>query len=73
MRIDVHEGINLVPTRNCASVLAQNTSGTLNRISNGSPHMPHATQGSLGEYGLEVEIHHMLILDQNTFEGEFLY
>lgn len=71
MRIDVHEGINLVPTRPCASVCAQNFSGTLNRIPNSVSSM-NTNQGSLGEYGLEVEIHNMLILDQNTFEGKFL-
>ncbi|VVC45761.1 Hypothetical protein CINCED_3A017720 [Cinara cedri] len=73
MRIDVHEGINVVPARISASTSAQN-------ITNGGNHrsIPHTTsttnntQGPLSigsnEYGLEVEIHNMLILDQNTFE-----
>lgn len=75
MRIDVHEGINLVPARISASTSAQN-------VTNGGNHrsLPHNSltannaQGPLSiggnEYGLEVEIHNMLILDQNTFEGK---
>ncbi|XP_050444479.1 DNA damage-binding protein 1 [Adelges cooleyi] len=72
MRIDVHEGINLVPARPSASTNAQNVSGAVsNRIPSNSS-TANSNQGSLNignsEYGLEVEIHNMLILDQNTFE-----
>jgi len=75
MRIDVHEGINLIPSRPSASTSAQNVSGIINnRIANLSAG-GSSSQGpiSIGnnEYGLEVEIHNMLILDQNTFEGNF--
>lgn len=73
MRIDVHEGINLVPARPSASTTAQNVSGAIsNRIPN-SVSAANSNQGPLNignsEYGLEVEIHNMLVLDQNTFEG----
>lgn len=74
MRIDVHEGINLVPARISASTNAQNvTNGSSHRIPNNTSTLNNI-QGPLAigsnEYGLEVEIHNMLILDQNTFEGE---
>jgi hypothetical protein len=76
MRIDVHEGINLVPARPSASTSAQNTSGAINsRMPNSTS--ANSNQGPLSigssEYGLEVEIHNMLVLDQNTFEGKFIY
>lgn len=75
MRIDVHEGINLVPARPSASTSAQNVSGIINhRIPNNSSAV-NSNQAPLSigssEYGLEVEIHNMLVLDQNTFEGKF--
>jgi len=77
MRIDVHEGINLVPARTSASTTAQNTSGAINSRLPNSTSIANSNQGplSLGgsEYGLEVEIHNMLIIDQNTFEGKFIY
>lgn len=76
MRIDVHEGINLVPARPSASTSAQNVSGAIShRIPNASA--VNSNQGPLSigsnEYGLEVEIHNMLVLDQNTFEGDFIF
>lgn len=77
MRIDVHEGINLVPARPSASTSAQNVSGAINhRIPNNASSV-NSSQGPLSigssEYGLEVEIHNMLVLDQNTFEGDYYY
>lgn len=77
MRIDVHEGINLVPARPSASTTAQNISGIINnRIPNNSSAV-NSNQGPLSigssECGLEVEIHNMLVLDQNTFEGNFYF
>lgn len=75
MRIDVHEGINLVPARPSASTSAQNTSGAINNRMPINASTVNSNQGPLSigssEYGLEVEIHNMLVLDQNTFEGEF--
>lgn len=76
MRIDVHEGINLVPARPSASTTVQNVSGAIsNRLPNNAS-VVNSNQGPLSigsaEYGLEVEIHNMLILDQNTFEGKFI-
>ncbi|XP_027838000.2 DNA damage-binding protein 1-like isoform X1 [Aphis gossypii] len=72
MRIDVHEGINLVPARSSASTSAKNTSGAINSRLPNSASVSNSNQGpsSLGgsEYGLEVEIHNMLVLDQNTYE-----
>lgn len=75
MRIDVHEGINLVPARPSASTTAQNVSGAINNRTPINSSAITSNQGPLSigssEYGLEVEIHNMLVLDQNTFEGEF--
>jgi len=75
MRIDVHEGINLVPARPSASTSAQNISGAINNRIPCNSLALNSNQGPLSiggsEYGLEVEIHNMLILDQNTFEGKF--
>jgi len=77
MRIDVHEGIHLIPARSSASTIAKNTSGAINsRLPNSasvanSNQRPLSLEGS--EYGLEVEIHNMLVLDQNTFESKFIY
>jgi len=77
MRIDVHEGINLVPARPSASTSAQNISGAINNRMPSSSSAVNSNQGPLNigssEYGLEVEIHNMLVLDQNTFEGEFFF
>lgn len=74
MRIDVHEGINLVPARPSASTSAQNVSGAINHRIPNSTSTVNSNQGPLSigssEYGLEVEIHNMLVLDQNTFEGK---
>jgi len=76
MRLDVHEGINLVPARPSVSTSAKNISGTTNsRLRNvtsvaSSSQGPSNLRGS--EYGLEVEIHSMLVLDQNTFDGKFI-
>lgn len=76
MRIDVHEGINLVPARPSASTTAQNISGAVNHRVPNNAISGNSNQGPLSigssEYGLEVEIHNMLVLDQNTFEGKFL-
>lgn len=75
MRIDVHEGINLVPARPSASTTAQNVSGAINNRMPINSSAVTSNQGPLSigssEYGLEVEIHNMLVLDQNTFEGEY--
>lgn len=75
MRIDVHEGINLVPARPSASTSAQNISGAINNRMPNNTSVVNSNQGPLSigssEYGLEVEIHNMLVLDQNTFEGDF--
>jgi len=77
MRIDVHEGINLVPARPSASTSAQNISGAINNRMPNNASALNSNQGPLSignsEYGLEVEIHNMLVLDQNTFEGEFFF
>lgn len=77
MRIDVHEGINLVPARPSASTSAQNVSGVFNHRIPNSISTINSNQGPLtiggNEYGLEVEIHNMLVLDQNTFEGKFFF
>lgn len=74
MRIDIHEGINLVPARPSASTSAQNVSGSLNNRVQNNAVCVNSNQAPINlgsnEYGLEVEIHNMLILDQNTFEGE---
>lgn len=71
MRIDVHEGINLVPARSSASTSAQNVSGAINhRIPNNTLVVNSNQSMGNSEYGLEVEIHNMLVLDQNTFKGK---
>lgn len=66
MRVDTLDGGNLCPARPSASTQAQSTShSSLNSLSmvnkNNCPYLP--------DMGTEVEIHNLLIIDQNTFEG----
>lgn len=68
MRMDTLEGGILCPSRQSASTQAQSSSqSTLSTLSmvnkNNGPIMP--------EMGTEVEVHNLLIIDQNTFEGKF--
>lgn len=74
MRIDVQEGLNLVPARTSASTLAKNVVNS-NRSVECTSVIPNGNQGLLNldgtlEFGLEVEVHNMLILDQTSFDGE---
>ena len=66
MRIDALDGGTLCASRPSASTLVQSSSqSTLSSLSivnkNNCPCLP--------ELGTEVEIHNLLIIDQNTFEG----
>ncbi|XP_075223029.1 DNA damage-binding protein pic [Lycorma delicatula] len=66
MRIDQLESVGSSPTRPSASTQAQSTSSsTLGLLLKpGST----ATAAASMEYGLEVEVHNLLIIDQHTFE-----
>lgn len=65
VRIDIQDSQGLVPARPSASTQAQNIS-----TSNGSLLKPPgaSTIPNNAEFGLEVEVYNLLIIDQNTFE-----
>ena len=70
MRVDALDGGNICPARPSASTQAQSTShSSLTSLSmvnkNNCPYLP--------DMGTEVEIHNLLIIDQNTFEGNLEY
>lgn len=64
-RLDVQEPTGLAVVRECASTRAQFTSNSLQTsvqvTKQSGPNQPP-------EYGIEVEVHHFLLLDQHTFE-----
>lgn len=65
MRIDVQESAGLTPVRPSASTQAQSTTtSTLGSLSILKP----GTTNTATEFGLEVEVHNLLIIDQHTFE-----
>lgn len=66
MRTDIQDATGLVPSRPSASTQTQNVTSS-NNI--GSLSKPGAgTSGTSTEFGQEVEVHNLLIIDQNTFE-----
>lgn len=66
VRMDIQDSIGLVPSRPSASTQTQNITSSSNA---GSLPKPGAgTSGSTAEYGQEVEVHNLLVIDQNTFE-----
>lgn len=66
MRMDIQDSSGLMPSRPSASTQTQNVTSSSNV---GSLAKPGAgTSGSNTEFGQEVEIHNLLIIDQNTFE-----
>lgn len=65
MRIDIQESAGLTPVRPSASTQAQSTTtSTLGSLSILKP----GTTNTATEFGLEVEVHNLLIIDQHTFE-----
>lgn len=66
MRLDMQESGGPIPVRSSASTQAQSsttsTMGTLSIIKPG-------TTNTSAEYGIEVEVHNLLVIDQHTFEG----
>ncbi|ENN77681.1 hypothetical protein YQE_05832, partial [Dendroctonus ponderosae] len=70
-RIDIQDSTGLSPVRQSASTMTQavtvssNASGSAVNKSGGSSSV---VAGAAAEYGQEVEIHNLLIIDQNTFE-----
>lgn len=66
MRMDIQESAGLIPSRPSASTQTQNVTSSSNV---GSLPKPGAGSSvSNVEFGQEVEIHNLLIIDQNTFE-----
>lgn len=64
-RTDIHDGSGLTPSRPSASTLTQ----TITTSSNMSLLKPGAGLSNINnEYGHEVEIYNLLVIDQNTFE-----
>lgn len=72
MRMDVHTRSGLAPARQSASTQAQSISSSSNI---GGAHNlkagPTASINTPAEFGQEVEVHNLLIIDQHTFEGNF--
>lgn len=65
MRVDVMGDIGLRNGGTCASLGAHSTSSAVTTSSLLKPSMPPPP-----ELGQEVETHNLLIISQNTFEGE---
>lgn len=66
LRTDIQDSAGLIPSRPSASTQTQNITSSSNV---GSLPKPGAgTSASTAEFGQEVEIHNLLIIDQNTFE-----
>lgn len=66
LRTDIQDSAGLIPSRPSASTQTQNVTSSSNV---GSLPKPGAgTSASTAEFGQEVEIHNLLIIDQNTFE-----
>lgn len=63
-RMDIQDSTGLIPSRPSASTQTQNVTTS----SNMSLLKPGAGASSINEFGHEVEIHNLLIIDQNTFE-----
>lgn len=66
MRTDVQDAAGLNPPKPSASTQTQNVTSS-NSIGS-LPKSGVGTSGSYTEFGQEVEIHNLLIIDQNTFE-----
>lgn len=66
VRMDIQDTIGLVPSRPSASTQTQNI--TSSNTAGSLPKPGAGTSGSIAEYGQEVEVHNLLIIDQNTFE-----
>ncbi|KAK6638735.1 DNA damage-binding protein 1 [Polyplax serrata] len=69
MRMDVHQRSGLMPVKQSASTQAQSVSSSSNI---GGAHNlksgPTASINTFAEFGQEVEIHNLLVIDQHTFE-----
>uniref|UniRef100_A0A1B0DIH4 Uncharacterized protein n=1 Tax=Phlebotomus papatasi TaxID=29031 RepID=A0A1B0DIH4_PHLPP len=66
LRMDIQDSSGLIPSRPSASTQTQNVTSSNNV---GSLLKPGAgASGSNAEFGQEVEIHNLLVIDQNTFE-----
>lgn len=66
MRLDLQESAGPTPVRPSASTQAQST--TTSTMGSLSILKPGSTNAA-AEYGLEVEVHSLLVIDQHTFEG----
>uniref|UniRef100_U5EVD6 DNA damage-binding protein 1 n=1 Tax=Corethrella appendiculata TaxID=1370023 RepID=U5EVD6_9DIPT len=65
VRMDIQDSSGLTPSRPSASTQTQNITSSSTM---GLPKPGAGTSASNTEYGQEVEIHNLLIIDQNTFE-----
>lgn len=66
VRMDIQDSIELVHSQPSASTQTQNI--TSSNTAGSLPKPGAGTSGSIAEFGQEVEIHNLLIIDQNTFE-----
>jgi DNA damage-binding protein 1 len=70
MRIDIQDSVGLNPVRPSASTQTQSTTsssamGSLSMVKPGA-----MGANTAAEFGQEVEVHNLLVIDQHTFEGE---
>ncbi|CAG9764896.1 unnamed protein product [Ceutorhynchus assimilis] len=70
-RIDIQDSTGLNPVRQSASTMSQAmtvSSGVASLAMGKSGNSSSMVTGGSAEYGQEIEIHNLLIIDQNTFE-----
>lgn len=70
MRIDIQDAAGLTPVRPSASTQTQSTTsssamGSLSMMKPGA-----MGTNTAAEFGQEVEVHNLLVIDQHTFEGD---
>lgn len=71
MRMDIQDSTGLNPSRPSASTMAQSVtaSSSIGSLALGKSSASGISGGNTAaEYGLEVEVHNLLIIDQHTFE-----
>lgn len=67
VRMDIQDSVGLIPSRSSASTQTQNITSSQNTSAFPKPGAGGSSV-SISEYGQEVEVHNLLIIDQNTFE-----
>ena len=72
MRIDIQDAAGLNPIRPSASTQTQSTTSS-SSMGSLSLVKPGAVGAGAAEFGQEVEVHNLLVIDQHTFEGKEKY